>query len=116
MALRLSFTLDPELSERIDLFAKKQEMEKNEAVLRLIEAGLFQAEQKGEMLPSPKRDFKEFARMRKNVDLLLRSMDELKKEVRVMHHVIDLEEGREAEDKTVAKPARRWWDRLDFTK
>lgn len=116
MALRLSFTLDPELSERIDLFAKKQEMDRNEAVLRLIEAGLFQAEQKGEMPPSPKRDFKEFARMQKNVDMLLRSMDELKKEVRVMHHVIDLEDRREAEKPPVAKPAGRWWDRLDFTK
>ena len=97
MALRLSFTLDPELSKRIDLFAKKQDIDRNEAVLRLIEAGLFQIEQKGEMPPAPKRDFQEFVRMQKNVDLLLRSMDEVKKEVRLMHHLIDLEEKREAE-------------------
>lgn len=116
MALRLSFTLDPELSERIDLFAKKQDIDRNEAVLRLIESGLLQAEQKGEMPPAPKRDFKEFMRMQKNVDLLLRSMDEVKKEVRVMHHMIDLEEKREAEEKSAAKPARKWWNRLDFTK
>ena len=69
MALRLSFTLDPELSERIDLFAKKQDIDRNEAVLRLIESGLFLAEQKGEMPPAPKRDFKEFVRMQKNVDI-----------------------------------------------
>ncbi len=116
MALRLSFTLDTELSERIDLFAKKQEIDRNEAVLRLIEAGLFQAEQKGEMPPAPKRDFKEFARMQKNVDMLLRSMDELKKEVRVMHHVIDLEEKRETEEKVSGKPVAKWWNRLDLTK
>ncbi|MCZ9312810.1 MAG: type II secretion system protein E [Methanocorpusculum sp.] len=116
MALRLSFTLDPELSERIDLFAKKQDLDRNEAVLRLIESGLFQAEQKGEMPPAPKRDFKELVRMQKNVDLLLHSMEEVKKEVRVMHHMIDLEEKREAEGKSATKPAGKWWGRLDFTK
>lgn len=116
MALRLSFTLDPDLSERIDLFAKKQDIDRNEAVLRLIEAGLFQAEQKGEMPPAPKRDFQEFVRMQKNVDLLLRSMDEVKKEVRVMHHLIDLKEKREAEERTVTKPAGKWWDRRGFTR
>lgn len=116
MALRLSFTLDPELSERIDLFAKKQDLDRNEAVLRLLEAGLFQAEQKGKMPPAPKRDFQEFVRMQKNVDLLLRSMDELKKEVRVMHHVIDLQEKHEMEERLSAKPSSKWWDRLDFKK
>ena len=116
MALRLSFTLDPELSERIDLFAKKQDIDRSEAVLRLIESGLFLAEQKGEMPPAPKRDFKEFVRMQKNVDMLLRSMDEVKKEVRVMHHMINLKENREAGEKSAAKPAGKWWSRLDFTK
>ncbi|HJK11574.1 MAG TPA: type II secretion system protein E [Methanocorpusculum sp.] len=116
MALRLSFTLDPELSERIDLFAKKQDLDRNEAVLRLIESGLFVAEQKGEMPPAPKRDFKEMVRMQRNAALLLRSMDELKKEVRVMHHMINLEEKREAEEKAAVKPVTKWLDRLDFTK
>ncbi|MDR3102442.1 MAG: ribbon-helix-helix protein, CopG family [Methanocalculaceae archaeon] len=116
MTLRLSFTLDPELLERIDLFAKKQELDRNEAVLRLIEAGLFQAEQNGEMLPAPKRDFKEFGRMQKNVDLLLASIDELKTEVRIMHHVIYLKEMRETEVKVAGKSIGRWWNRLNFPK
>ena len=49
MALHLSFTLDPELAERVDIFAKKQELERNEALLRLIEGGLVQAEQAGKI-------------------------------------------------------------------
>ena len=44
------------------------------------------------MPPAPKLEFKEMVLMQRNVDLLLRSMDELKKEVRVMLHMINLEE------------------------
>ncbi len=113
MVLRLSFTLDPELAERIDQFTKKQELDRNEAVLRLIEAGLFQAEQKGEIPPAPQRSFKELARMQKNVDVLLHSIDELKKEVRTMHHVLDLQKNPETDERKPAKPSGKWRDLFD---
>lgn len=113
MALRLSFTLDPELSERIDQFAKKQEFDRNEAVLRLIESGLFQAEQKGEIPPASQRNFKEIARMQKNVDALLSNIDELKKEVRTVHHLLDLQHSQRVDEKHLPKPAKKWWDLFD---
>ncbi|MDO5844039.1 MAG: hypothetical protein Q4Q53_02695 [Methanocorpusculum sp.] len=91
MALRLSFTIDSELSKRLDNFTKKQELDRNEAILRLLESGLLQAEQSGIIPPAHERDFKEYAKMQMNVDMLLRNIDELKKEVRVMHHMINLE-------------------------
>jgi len=100
MALRLSFTLDPELSERLDLFAKKQELERNEALLRLIESGLTQAERDGIVPPERERNFKEVTRIQKNIDVLIRTVDELKKEVRVMHHLINLNKKEES-----SKPA-----------
>ncbi|HJJ43590.1 MAG TPA: type II secretion system protein E [Methanocorpusculum sp.] len=102
MALHLSFTLDPELAERVDIFAKKQELERNEALLRLIEGGLVQAEQAGIVMPPRERSFKETLRMQKNIDMLVRSIDELKKEVRVMHHLQNLER-----EETVVKHTRR---------
>ena len=102
MALHLSITLDPELAERVDIFAKKQELERNEALLRLIEGGLVQAEQAGIVAPPRERSFKETARMQKNIDMLVRNIDELKKEVRVMHHLLNLQK-----DAAAARPAHR---------
>ncbi len=102
MTIHLSFTLDPELAERVDIFAKKQELERNEALLRLIEGGLMQAEQAGIVPPPRERSFKETIRMQKNIDMLVRNIDELKKEVRVMHHLLNLQK-----DTAAVKPARR---------
>ena len=67
MALRLSFTLDSVLSERIDQFAKKQELDRNEAVLLLIEHGLDLAAEEGIVEPIRDRDYKKEARMQKNI-------------------------------------------------
>lgn len=93
MALRLSFTIDSDLSERLDIFTRKQELDRNEAILRLLESGLMQAEQSGIIPPAHERDFKESAKIQKNVDMLLRNIDELKKEVRVMHHLLNMNQG-----------------------
>ena len=101
MAVRLSFTLDTELSARIDEFAKKNNLDRNEAILRLIEAGLLQAEKEGFIAPLQKRDFRETERMQKNIDGLMRTINDLKKEIRVMHHMINLRDQVEDEKKQV---------------
>jgi hypothetical protein len=111
MVLRLSFTLDPDLLDRIETFAKKQELGRNEAVLRLLETGLFQAEQRGEMPPAPRRNFREIARVQKNMDLLLHTVDELKKEIRTMHHLMDLRDRKEQQQKKTGQKVRKWWQR-----
>ncbi|MBE6506331.1 MAG: ribbon-helix-helix protein, CopG family [Methanocorpusculum parvum] len=90
MALRLSFTLDSALAERIDQFAKKQELDRNEAVLLLIEHGLDQAADAGVVEPIRDRDFKKEARMQKNIDSITGGLDDLRKEVRSMHHLLNL--------------------------
>lgn len=88
MALRLSFTLDSVLSERIDQFAKKQELDRNEAVLLLIEHGLDLAAEEGIVEPIRDRDYKKEARMQKNIDSS--GLDDLRKEVRSMHHLLNM--------------------------
>lgn len=93
MALRLSFTLDTDLAGRLDTFAKKQELDRNEALLLLLESGLTQAEQSGVIPPVHDRDFKEAARMQKNIEQLTGTIDDLKKEVRALHHLMNLNVG-----------------------
>ncbi|HJJ61723.1 MAG TPA: type II secretion system protein E [Methanocorpusculum sp.] len=90
MALRLSFTLDSVLSERIDQFAKKQELDRNEAVLLLIEHGLDLAAEEGIAEPIRDRDYKKEARMQKNIDSITSGLDDLRKEVRSMHHLLNM--------------------------
>ncbi|MBO5002708.1 type II secretion system protein E [Methanocorpusculaceae archaeon] len=90
MALRLSFTLDAVLSERIDQFAKKQEIDRNEAVLLLLEYGLDQAAEAGVVEPIRDRDFKKEARLQKNIDSITGGLDDLRKEVRSMHHLLNM--------------------------
>ncbi|MBR4987438.1 MAG: hypothetical protein IKY81_02090 [Methanocorpusculum sp.] len=90
MALRLSFTLDSVLSERIDQFAKKQDIDRNEAVILLIEHGLDQAAEAGLVEPIRDRDVKKEARMQKNIDAITGGLDDLRKEVRSMHHLLNM--------------------------
>ena len=90
MALRLSFTLDSVLSERMDQFAKKQELDRNEAVLLLIEHGLDIAAEEGIVEPIRDRDYKKEARMQKNIDSITSGLDDLRKEVRSMHHLLNM--------------------------
>ena len=90
MALRLSFTLDSVLSERIDQFAKKQELDRNEAVLLLIEHGLDLAAEEGIVEPIRDRDYEKEARMQKNIDSITSGLDDLRKEVRSMHHLLNM--------------------------
>ena len=90
MALRLSFTLDSVLSERIDQFAKKQDIDRNEAVILLIEHGLDQAAEAGLIEPIRDRDVKKEARMQKNIDAITGGLDDLRKEVRSMHHLLNM--------------------------
>ncbi|HJJ82693.1 MAG TPA: hypothetical protein O0X91_03305, partial [Methanocorpusculum sp.] len=81
---------DSVLSERIDQFAKKQELDRNEAVLLLIEHGLDLAAEEGIVEPIRDRDYKKEACMQKNIDSITSGLDDLRKEVRSMHHLLNM--------------------------
>jgi len=90
MVLRLSFTMDTPLAERIDLYSKNQDIDRNEAILTLLEAGLEKAESEGLIPQVKERDYKRELQMQKNISQITSNLDELKKEIRAMHHLIDM--------------------------
>jgi hypothetical protein len=69
---------------------KKQELDRNEAVLLLIEHGLDLAAEEGIVEPIRDRDYKKEARMQKNIDSITSGLDDLRKEVRSMHHLLNM--------------------------
>lgn len=112
MSIRLSFTLESDLADQIDSFAREKRIERNEAILRLIEAGIEKYEEDDEFNPPPReRSFEEVKDIARSLDNLTATVSDLKKEVRVVHHILDLEWQREA-GRTRDPPAaeRRWWE------
>jgi predicted transcriptional regulator len=87
MAMRCSFALDPDLMEQIDQFAREHSLDRNEAILELIEAGL-SCKDAGEAPVRQPRSFEEFNRLQQE-------LAELKKEVRLVHHTIETDWNRE---------------------
>lgn len=90
MVIRLSFTMDTPLAERIDQYAKNQDIDRNEAVLTLLEAGLARAESEGLIPEMKERDYKRELQMQKSISMITSNLDDLKKEIRAMHHLIDM--------------------------
>ena len=82
--------MDTPIAERIDFFAKKEDIDRNEAILRLIEAGLAKAETDGIVPPEKERDYKRELQLQKNIAAISGNLDELKKEIRAMHHLINM--------------------------
>ncbi|HJJ31924.1 MAG TPA: hypothetical protein O0W79_04780 [Methanocorpusculum sp.] len=90
MAQRISFTIDTPLAERIDIYAKKEDIDRTEALHRLLEAGLAKAETDGIIPPEKDRDYRREQMMQKNIASISGNLDELKKEIRAMHHLINM--------------------------
>jgi metal-responsive CopG/Arc/MetJ family transcriptional regulator len=109
MSTRLSFTLESELAEQIERFAQEKRIDRNEAILRLIEAGFVKYTEDGSFLPvQQERGFEEVKVMKRSIDDLTKIVLDLKKEVRVVHHILDFEWQKEP-----CKPphsTRRWWE------
>ena len=106
MTMRCSFTLDDELFDLIDQFAKERLIDRNKAILELIEAG-FQAQQKGEMNIQKQRSFEEIRTIRNEIEAMKKILNELKSEVRLMSHVLDSDWKREVHG--VPFQTRKWW-------
>ncbi|MDI3506878.1 MAG: hypothetical protein PWQ46_678 [Methanomicrobiaceae archaeon] len=94
MAMRCSFALDPDLMEQIDQFAREHSLDRNEAILELIEAGL-SCKDAGEAPVRQPRSFEEFNRLQQELEEVKNALAELKKEVRLVHHTIETDWNRE---------------------
>lgn len=96
MVMRCSFTLDPEMLDSIDVFAKKRNVERNEAILELIEAGFARFQEGGEVEVKTQRTFEEFSTIRKEVEDLKVLVQNMRDEVRLVHHTLESDYCKEA--------------------
>jgi predicted transcriptional regulator len=96
MVMRCSFALDPDLMEQIDQFAKERLLDRNEAILELIEAGFAHFEQGGTVTTKQQRSFEELNTLRRDMEEVKLVLDDLRKEVRLVHHTIETDWNNEA--------------------
>lgn len=106
MTMRCSFTLDDDLIDMIDQFAKERLLDRNKAILELIETG-FQVQEKGEMNIQKQRSFEEIQTIRTEIEAMKTILNDLKSEVRLMSHVLDSDWKREA--RGVPFQTKKWW-------
>ena len=89
MVMRCSFTLDSDMLEQIDQFARDNAVDRNTAILELIEAGLV-CRKDGSTLPvRQQRSFEELNQLRRGLDDVREILTELRSEVRLVHHTIE---------------------------
>ncbi len=96
MVMRCSFTPDPDLMEQIDQFAKEHGVDRNEGILELIEAGLAHFQHQGGAGVKQQRSFEELNRLRGDIEDVKTILSELRSELRLVHHTIETDWGREA--------------------
>ena len=108
MAMRLSFTLDPETVELIDQYAKNRSIKREKAVLELLEAGFAYSEKAGEIKIEKKHSFEEYAAIRKDIEEIKARISDLTKEVKLVHHT--LEDERNKETAIVPFQTKNWWE------
>lgn len=79
--MRQSFSVDPELMERIDRHSKSRGIKREEAILELVEAGIGFTEGGGEIKIENKRSYEEFYKLHKDLENIQRIMLEMKNEM-----------------------------------
>lgn len=108
MAMRLSFTVDSDVVDMIDTYAKTSSTKREKAILDLIEAGISHMQAGGNLKNEPKRSFEEFSLIKRDIEDLKCLMQDLQNEVHLMHHLLEDDLVREAG--AVPYQNRRWWE------
>jgi len=109
MSTRISFTLESELTEQIERFAQEKRIDRNEAILRLIEAGVVKYSEDESFVPvKQERGFEEMKVIKRSIDDLTVTVSDLKKEIRVVHHILDFEW--QKEPRYIPQHKRKWWE------
>lgn len=107
MAIRCSFTLDNETLELIDRYAKEHLIDRNKAILDLIELGLNTLQTTGELPVKKNHSFEEIQTIRKDIESIKTSVNELRSEVRLISHTLDSDWRKEA--RVVPYQTKKWW-------
>lgn len=109
MSTRISFTLENDLVEQIERFAQEKRIDRNEAILRLIEAGVVKYSEDESFVPvQQERGFEEVKVIKRSIDDLTVTVRDLKKEIRVVHHILDFEW--QKEPRHIPHKKRKWWE------
>ncbi|NQS72904.1 MAG: type II secretion system protein E [Methanoculleus sp.] len=108
MAMRCSFALDPGLLEQIDQYARDNTLDRNEAILELIETGLTRREDDRPLPVRPQRSSEELDSLRRELEDVKEVLTELRNEVRLVHHTIETDWIKEA--KGVPFQTRHPWE------
>lgn len=108
MGIRISITIDTEMINLVDKFAKEHGVERNRALLLLIEGGLTHTADGQPVNLNQKHAFEEYRDIKVAVDGMQESLQDLADEVKLIHHIIDVEWGPEV--RPVPFQSRRWWE------
>jgi metal-responsive CopG/Arc/MetJ family transcriptional regulator len=108
MAIRVSITMDSEMSDLIDRFAKEHGLDRNRAILELIDNGFSHVREGQPVTLNQKRSFEEYREILEKISELKHSMKNLADEVQLVHHIIDVEWSRDM--RPVPFQTRRWWE------
>ena len=108
MAIRVSFTMDPEMMDLIDKFAKEQGVDRNRAILELIDSGFSHVTGGHPVTMNHKRSFEEYQEILAGLAEMKNSLKNLAEEVQLIHHIVDVEWGREM--RPVPFQTKRWWE------
>ncbi len=104
--MRCSFTLDDDLMNLIDQYAKEHLVERNKALLELIESGLSNSEI-NDVAVRKTRSFEEIQTIRGEIQEMKKMVTELKNEIRLMSHVLDSDWKKEA--RGIPFQSKGWW-------
>jgi metal-responsive CopG/Arc/MetJ family transcriptional regulator len=104
--MRCSFTLDDDLMNLIDQYAKEHLTDRNKALLELIEFGLSNPE-KNDIAVQKTRSFEEIMTIREEIQEMKKMVTELKSEIRLMSHILDTDWKKEA--RGVPFQTKGWW-------
>jgi hypothetical protein len=107
MGMRLSFSVDPELVDMVDQYAKKRAIKREQAILELIEAGITHIQEGGAIKIEQCRSFEEFGFIRKQLSEIGETVGEMRNELRVIHHAVEKEMDEEAG--VIPFQSKKWW-------
>jgi hypothetical protein len=108
MAIRISITTDTEMMELVDLHAKEHNIDRNRAILELIESGFTHATGTTPANLGQKRAFEEYNDLRLALEGMKQSLKEMTEEVKLIHHIVDIEWERDM--RPVPFQSRKWWE------
>ncbi len=108
MTMRVSLTMDTETMDAIDKYAKEHGIDRNRAILELLESGYANITGEHPYTLNQKRSFEEYHELRTAMEKVQQSLENLAGEVQLIHHIMEVEWDREM--KPVPFQSRKWWE------